>query len=83
MRFSAGPLLRMVVCALFTINRDDELALRKYLRSERKMSEEKILTLPSAYIWKRCRRHTRTKEEQAGLFLRTVRVSSTFHGLET
>jgi hypothetical protein len=72
---AAGPLLRMVVCSLFTINRADELALRKYLRMERNMSEHEILELGSAYFWKRCRKHSRPKEEQGRLFLRTVRVS--------
>lgn len=70
-----GPLLRMAARALFTIDRADELALRKHLRAERGMSEKEILGLGSAYFWKRCRRHSRSKEEQARLFDRTVRVS--------
>jgi hypothetical protein len=65
----------MLVCAMFTIDRADELNLRKHLRTERNMIESEILGLGSAYFLKRCRRYSRPKEEQARLFEKTVRVS--------
>jgi hypothetical protein len=61
---------------MFTINRADELALRKHLRLERNMTEKEILGLGSAYFWQRCRRDFRPEEEQLCLFERTVRVSA-------
>lgn len=60
---------------MFTINRADELALRKHLQSERNMTEKEIPGLGSAYFWQRYRRQSRPKEEQLCLFERTVRVS--------